>query len=325
MVSNPSEPSLTAGRKICIFSGSSHPELAREIAKYLGMELSPCRILRFSNDNLYVQLLQTAREHEVFIVQTLTHPVHEHLMELLLLLDAARSTSAHRINAVIPYYSYARSDKKDEPRISIAARLVADLLVTAGAQHVLTMTLHSPQVHGFFGVPMDHLSSMNTLAGYFEQKDLSDTCVVTPDIGNAKRAVKFARALNLPMVAGNKERVADDRVEFHGFIGEVGGRRAIVYDDEIATGGTILPVIEALKRQGLEEFYLACTHGLFTGPAIDRLQGIPEIREIVMTNTVPLPPERRLSNMTVLSVAPVFGEVIRRNLAGESVSPLFAY
>jgi ribose-phosphate pyrophosphokinase len=312
-------------RKPVIFSGSAHPQLAREIAEYLGVELSPCRIVRFSNDNLYVQLLETVREREVFIVQPLTPPVQEHLMELLLLLDAARSTSAHKINAVIPYYSYARSDKKDEPRISIAARLVADLLVTAGAQHVITMTLHSPQVHGFFSVPMDHLSAQITFVQYFQQKDLSDMCVATPDIGNAKRASKFARALGLPLVAGNKERVADDRVEIHGIIGSVRARRCIVYDDEIATGGSMIEIISALKQQGVEEFYVTCTHGLFTGPAIERFRAIPEIKEIVITNTVPLPPEKILPNMRILSVAPVFGEAIRRNMAGESVAPLFAY
>lgn len=318
-------PTSSEGRRPRIFSGSSHPELAQEIASYLGLEVSPCRIVRFSNDNLYVQLLETVREGEVFIVQTLSPPAQEHLMELLLLLDAARSTSAHRINAVIPYFSYARSDKKDEPRISIAARLVADLLVTAGAQHVMTMTLHSPQVHGFFSVPMDHLSAQTTFVQYFQGKDLSDTCVVTPDIGNAKRASKFARALGLPLVAGNKERVSDDRVEVHGLIGTVHTRRCIVYDDEIATAGSMVEIIRLLREEGAEEFYVTCTHGLFSGPAIERLANIPEIAEIVVTNTVPIPPERRLPNMKVLSVAPVFGEAIRRNLTGESVAPLFAY
>ena len=240
-------------RRWCVFTGSAHPQLASEIAGYLGAEVSPCRIVRFSNDNLYVQLLESAREREVFIVQPLVYPVHDHLMELLLLLDAARSTSARKINAVVPYFSYARSDKKDEPRISIAARLVADLMVTAGAQHVITMTLHSPQVHGFFSVPMDHLSSLTTLVQHFQQKDLDDMCVVTPDIGNAKRAIKFARALGLPLVAGNKERVADDRVEMHGLIGDVHHRRAIVYDDEIANGGTMVAAIELLRSKGIEE------------------------------------------------------------------------
>jgi ribose-phosphate pyrophosphokinase len=312
-------------RRPCVFSGSAHPALAAEIALYLGTELCRCRTVRFSNDNLYVQLLESVREREVFIVQPLSYPVHEHLMELLLLLDAARSTSARKINAVIPYYSYARSDKKDEARISIAGRLVADLLVTAGAQHVITMTLHSPQVHGFFSVPMDHLSAMGTLVQHFQQRDLSDTCVVTPDIGNAKRAAQLARALGLPMIAGNKERVADDRVEMHGLIGDVTAGRAIVTDDEIANAGTMIAVIEELRHRGVREFYLACTHGLFTGSALERLAAIPEIREIVTTNTVPLPPEKRLPTMTVLSVAPVFGEAIRRNTAGETVAPLFAY
>ena len=308
-----------------VFSGSSHPQLASEIAAYLGLELSPCRIQRFSNDNLYVQLLESVREGEVFIVQTLTPPVQEHLMEMLLLLDAARSTSARRINAVIPYFSYARSDKKDEPRISIAARLVADLLVTAGAQHVMSMTLHSPQVHGFFSVPTDHLSAQATFIQYFQQLDLSDTCIATPDIGNAKRASKLARALGLPLVAGNKVRVSDERVEVHGLIGAVEARRCIVVDDEIATGGSMVEVIKVLQEQGVERFRVACTHGLFTGPALERFAAMPEVEEIVITNTVPLPPEKRLPNMRVLSVAPVFGEAIRRNLTGESVSSLFAY
>ena len=308
-----------------VFGGSSHPELTREIAQHLGVEASTCRIERFSNDNLYVQLRESVRDKEVFIVQTLTPPVHEHLMEMLLLLDAARSTSAGNVTAVVPYYSYARSDKKDEPRISIAGRLVADMLVTAGARHVITMTLHAPQVHGFFSVPMDHLSSIGTLVPYFLQKDLSDMCVVSPDIGNAKRAIKFSRALGLPMVAGNKERVADNRVEFHGLIGTVPGQRAIIYDDEIATAGTMMPVIAALKAEGVREFHLACTHGLFSGPSIERLSSVPEIVEIVTTNTVPISPEMRLPNMTVLSVAPIFAEAIRRNVTGESVAPLFAY
>jgi ribose-phosphate pyrophosphokinase len=291
----------------------------------LGVEVSPCRIERYSNDNLYVQLLESVRDKEVFIVQTLAPPVHEHLFELMLLLDAARSTSAGNVTAVIPHYSYARSDKKDEPRISIAGRLVADLLVTAGASHVITMTLHSPQVHGFFSVPMDHLTALGTLVPYFQQKDHSGMCIVSPDIGNARRAIKFARALGLPMVAGSKERVADDRVEFHGLIGEVPGDRAIIYDDEIANAGTMMPVMAALKAQGVREFYLACTHGLFSGPAIERLSSVPEIAEIVTTNTLPIPPEKRLPIMKVLSVAPVFAEAIRRNVTGESVAPLFAY
>jgi len=311
-----------AGR-VHIFSGASHPQLAAEIAAYLGIPLSPSRTIRFSNDNLYVQLLETVREQDVCILQTLSPPVQEHLMELLLLLHAARGTSARKVSAIIPYFSYSRSDKKDEPRISIAARLVADLLVTAGAQHAMIMTMHAPQVHGFFSVPVDHLSSQSILVQHFQQLDLSDTSVVVPDIGNAKRASRFARALGLPVVAGNKERVADDRVEIHGLIGDISTRRAIIYDDEIATGGSVMAVIKILLDLGLSELYIACTHGLFSGPAVARLASVPQLRQIVCTNTVPQ--RNSLPNLKVLSVAPVFGEAIRRNLSGESLAPLFAY
>ncbi|MGQ9568261.1 MAG: ribose-phosphate diphosphokinase [Anaerolineae bacterium] len=308
-----------------IFSGQSHPDLAREICAYLGVPLSPSQTRRFRNDNLFVQLLASVREKEVFILQSLSPPVSDHILELLLLLDAARSASARRITAVIPYFSYARSDKKDEPRISIAARLIADLLATAGASHVLTMALHSPQVHGFFSVPTDHLSSLSIFAEYFRQKDLSDTVVVSPDIGHAKRARDLARSLGLHMVAANKQRVEDERVEVVEIIGEVKTRRAILFDDEIATGGTVIETIKALKARGVERFSVAATHGVFCGPARERFAALPEVEEIVLTNTVYMPPERRLPNMVVLSAAPILAEAIRRNLLGESLQPLFAY
>lgn len=308
-----------------IFSGQSHPDLAREICAHLGVPLSPSQTRRFRNDNLFVQLLASVREKEVFILQSLSPPVSDHILELLLLLDAARSASARRITAVIPYFSYARSDKKDEPRISIAARLIADLLATAGASHVLTMALHSPQVHGFFSVPTDHLSSLSIFADYFRRKDLSDTVVVSPDIGHAKRARDLARSLGLHMVAANKQRVEDERVEVVEIIGEVKTRRAILFDDEIATGGTVIEAIKALKARGVERFSVAATHGVFCGPARERFAALPEVEEIVLTNTVYMPPERRLPNMVVLSAAPILAEAIRRNLLGESLQPLFAY
>ncbi|MGC8836822.1 MAG: ribose-phosphate diphosphokinase [Anaerolineae bacterium] len=311
--------------RVRIFSGQSHPDLAREICTYLGVPLSPSETRRFHNDNLFVQLQASVREKEVFIIQSLSPPVSDHILELLLLLDAARSASARRITAVIPYFSYARSDKKDEPRISIAARLIADLLVTAGASHVLTMALHSPQVHGFFSVPTDHLSSLSIFAEYFRKKDLSDTVVVSPDIGHAKRARDLARSLGLHMVAANKQRVEDERVEVLEIIGEVKNRRAIIFDDEIATGGTVIETIQALKARGVERFYVAATHGVFCGPARERFAALPEVEEIVLTNTVYMPPERRLPNMVVLSAAPILAEAIRRNLMGESLQPLFAY
>lgn len=308
-----------------IFSGQSHPNLAREICAHLGVPLSPSETRRFRNDNLFVQLLTSVREKEVFIIQSLSPPVSDHVLELLLLLDAARSASARRITAVIPYYSYARSDKKDEPRISIAARLIADLLKAAGASHILTMALHSPQVHGFFSVPTDHLSALSIFAEYFRQKDLSDMVVVSPDIGHAKRARDLARTLGLHMVAANKQRVEDERVEVMEIIGEVKTRRALIFDDEIAIGGTVIETVKALKARGVERFCVAATHGVFCGPARERFARLPEIEEIVLTNTVYMPPEKRLPNMVILSAAPILAEAIRRNLLGESLQPLFAY
>jgi len=313
------------GAELRIFSGSSHPELAREIADYLGCELSPSSTQRFSNDDLYVQLGVSVRGKEVVIIQSLCQPVSDNLIEMLMMVDAARSASATTVHVVIPYYSYGRSDKKDQPRISITARLVADLIHTAGASHVMTMTLHSPQVHGFFSVPTDHLTSHTVFVRHFRTKDLANTVVVSPDIGHAKRATKLARALGVGVAAGDKERVADDRVVVAGIIGEVAGKDVILFDDEIATGGSIMALADELRNQGVHKISLACTHGVFSGNSVERIQSIPEVDEIVTTNTVPIPPEKRLPNMTILSVAPIFGEAIRRNLMGLSVGALFDF
>lgn len=245
-------------------------------------------------------------------------------MELLLMLDAARGASAARITAVIPHYAYARSDKKDAPRISIGGRLVADLLDTAGANRVLTMALHSPQVHGFFSVPVDHLNALNVIADHFRTRDLDNTIVVSPDLGNAKAATQFARILDLPVAAGSKRRLSDDRVVIDAIVGEVTGRNVIILDDEVATGGSILELISALHRERVGRISLACTHGLFTGKAIDRLRSLgDELEEIVTTNTVPIPQEKQLPNMTILSIAPLLSEAIKRIHQGESVSALF--
>src|SRR5215469_1467495 len=238
-----------AMREITIFSGSGDPLLAQEVCDSLGVPLSPCTIRRFSNDCLYVQLNANCRERDVFILQPLVPPVQEHLMELLLMLDAARDASARRTTAVIPYYSYARSDKKDAPRISIAGRLVADLLTTAGASRVLTIALHAPQVHGFFRVPTDHLNALRLLADYFRQQDLSNTVVVSPDLGNAKSASHFANLLKLPVAAGSKRRIDDEHVVIERIVGDVAGRNVIVLDDEIANGGTILELVRLLREQ----------------------------------------------------------------------------
>jgi len=308
-----------------VFSGSAHVGLAKEICDSIGAPLLPSVTRHFSNDCLYVHLGVSVREKEVFIIQPLSPPVNDHLMELLMMVDTARHASARRIHAVIPYYAYARSDKKDEPRISVTGRLVADLLRTAGASHVITMTLHSPQVHGFFTMPVDHLTSQSVFINHFRKRDLSNTVVVAPDIGHAKRAAKLARALNVPLAAANKERLTDEVVAVSAIIGDVRRKDVIIHDDEIATAGTLVKVIELLLGEGIGRLTVACTHGVFSGPAIERLRAIPEIEEIVTTNTVPMPREKLLPNMTVLSVASIFGEAIRCNILGRSVGKLFAF
>ncbi|MEO7189429.1 MAG: ribose-phosphate pyrophosphokinase [Vicinamibacterales bacterium] len=308
---------------IVLFSGNAHPTLAAAICRRLKTSLCPAPITRFSNDCLGVQLLANCREADVFIVQPLVPPVQENLMELLLMLDAARGASAARITAVVPHFAYARSDKKDAPRISIAARLVADLLATAGASRVLTMALHSAQVHGFFSVPVDHMNALKVLAGHFRRRSLANTVVVSPDLGNAKSATHFARMLGLPVAAGSKQRLSDDRVVIDAIVGDVRGRNVIVIDDEIANGGTIVELLARLRERGAKRMSVACTHGLFTGKAIARLRAEKDVAEIVATDTVPIADEKRLPNMTVLSVAPLLAEAIRRIHVGKSVSGLF--
>ncbi|GAA0938658.1 ribose-phosphate pyrophosphokinase [Nonomuraea longicatena] len=308
-------------RDITVFSGSAHPELAEEICAHLGTPLHPVRLRRFANDVLEVQLQANCRERDVFLIQPLVPPVQEHLVELLLMLDAARGASAARITAVLPHYAYARSDKKDAPRISIGARLVADLMVAAGASRVLTMTLHSPQVHGFFSVPVDHLHALRELAAYFRRLDLSETVVVSPDLGNAKEAAAFARLLGTGVAMGAKQRFSDDRVVIGSVIGDVTGKDVIVLDDEIAKGTTVIELLERLRERGARSVRVACTHGLFSSGAVERLSAIPEIEEIVCTNTVP--GTKSDGKLTVLSIAPAMAEAMRRIHDGESVSTLF--
>jgi ribose-phosphate pyrophosphokinase len=309
-------------RDIAVFSGQAHPELAREICALLETPLHPVRTQRFSTDCLEVQLDGNCRERDVFLIQPLVAPVQENLVELLLMLDAARGASAARVTVVMPYYAYARSDKKEAPRISIGGRLVADLLATAGASRVLTMTLHSPQVHGFFSVPVDHLHARRELATYFRRYDLSRTTVVSPDLGNAKDAAAFARQLGVPVAVGAKQRFADDRVQISAVIGDVADRDVIVLDDEIANGGTVLELLARLREQRARSVRVACTHGLFAGKALERLGAAEDVLEVVCTNTVP-PAAERPDKIKVLSVAPALAEAVRRIHNGESVSALF--
>ncbi|KAB8164320.1 ribose-phosphate diphosphokinase [Streptomyces sp. 3MP-14] len=310
-------------REIAVFSGSAHPELAREVCAQLGVPLLPTRVSRFANDCLEVQLAANCRERDVFLVQPLVRPVQENLVELLLMLDAARGASAARTTVVLPHYAYARSDKKDAPRISIGGRLIADLMVTAGASRVLAMTLHSPQVHGFFSVPVDHLHALRELAAHFRGQDLGNAVVVSPDLGNAKEAAAFARMLGVPVAAGAKQRFSDDRVTISSVIGEVAGRDVIVLDDEIAKGSTVVELLGKLRELQAGSVRIACTHGLFSQGALGRLSAEPDVLEIVCTNTVPIPEGERTDKLRVLSIAPALAEAMRRIHNGESVSALF--
>lgn len=313
--------------EVRFFSGSSHPKLAAEIARYLGVPLEETKIGRFSNDNLTIQLGASVRGRRVYIVQSLSPPVNDHLMELFMMLDIARSAAAKDIHAIVPYYSFARSDKKDAPRISITARLVADLLATAGATHFMTMMLHSPQVHGFFSVPADPLTARHIFQRHFQDRNLSETIVVAPDVGHAKSAGRFAESLGVPVAAGNKERLSDTEVRITGLVGgQVKGyQRALIYDDEIATGTSVVEMSQLLIDNDIQEIAVVCTHGVFVGGALDRLSEIPQINEIVTSNTVFIPTGKRIRNLTVLSVAPIFGEAIRRNYLRNSIEGLFVY
>jgi ribose-phosphate pyrophosphokinase len=313
--------------QVRFFSGSSNPTLAASIAKELGVPLDDTRITRFSNDNLFIQLGATVRYRRVYIVQSLSQPVNDHLMELLMMLDIARGAAASEVHAIIPYYSFARSDKKDAPRISITARLVADLLKTAGATHVMSMIFHSPQVHGFFSLPTDPLSSWLVFKEYLQTQNLNNSILVSPDMGQAKSAARFAQVLKLPIAAGNKERISDSEVRIRGLVGNQvrGHKRALIYDDEIATGGSIHELSRMLIEEGVEEILVICTHGVFTRGGLERLADIPEIREIVTTDTVYISPKKRHPKLKILSVAPIFADAIRHNLYHQSLNELFVF
>ncbi len=309
-----------------IFSGRSNPALAEAIAQYLHIPLSPTRTRRFSDGNLQVQLGETVRSRVVLLVQSFSMPVSDHLVELLLMLDAARGAGAREVHAIVPYYSFARADKKDAPRISIAARLMARLIHTAGATHVMTMSLHAPQVHGFFDVPTDPLTARPGFEDYFRQQDLAGTLVVAPDAGRARSATRFAKKLGLRVIVGNKTRLSDKEVRLEPFTADLSGyRRAILYDDEIAAGTSVIAMVQLLASHGLAEVRAVCTHGVFSGDALARLSALPQLTEIIASDTIHIPPEKRVPKLKVLSVAPLFGEAIRRNYLGQSISDLFAF
>ena len=311
-------------RTLTIFSGSAHPELALAICRHVGVPLGSSSTHRFSNENLKVKIEENVREGDVFVMQTSCSPVSEGILELLIMIDALKSASAGRITAVLPYFPYVRSDKKDEPRISITARLMADLIETAGADRVLTMDLHSPQVQGFFRIPSDQLSAVPLICHHLAQGDLSDAVVVAPDAGEAKDAARVAKRLNVALAIIDKRRFGDDeKPRAINLVGDVRGKRAILIDDEIATAGTIVEAVAFVRAQGASRVTVAGVHPVLSGAAPERLRS-SEVDEYVFTDSIPIPPHKSNPRITVLSVAELLAEAIMRIHDGRSVSALFA-
>jgi ribose-phosphate pyrophosphokinase len=306
-----------------IYAGNANRPLAEDICRYLKTRMGDVQVFQFANENIFVRVLENVREQDVFLVQPTCRPVNQSIMELLIMIDAFKRASAGRITAVMPYYSYGRSDKKDQPRVPITARLVADMLTVAGADRVLTMDLHQGQIQGFFSIPVDELTAINILSRYILAKGLDDLVVVS-ELGFAKKARNFAEILGAPLAIVEKRRVGnEDRTELMNIIGEVEGKNAVIIDDEIDTAGSLMEAVNALVANGAREIYSMATHGVFSGSALDRVLNSP-ITEVVVTDTIPLPPGADRGRITVLSVAPLFGEAIRRIHRGESVGALFS-
>ena len=306
-----------------IYHGNANPELARKIAHWLASEPGRAEVFQFANENIFVRILDNVREKDIFLVQPTSRPVNQSIMELLIMIDAFKRASAGRITAVIPYYAYGRSDKKDQPRVPITARLIADMISVAGADRMLTMDLHQGQIQGFFNIPVDELTAVHMLSRYFIDMQLEDLVVVT-DLGFAKRARQFAELIDAPLAIVEKRRHGNlDRAEVMNVIGDVRGKRAIIVDDEIDTGGTLIEITRALEREGVTEIYACATHGVLSDPAVERIAN-SALREVVITDTIPLSPSRQIEKLKVLSVAPLIGEAIKRIHRGESVGALFS-
>jgi ribose-phosphate pyrophosphokinase len=306
-----------------VFTGNAHRTLAQAICDYLEMPLGECEVFEFSNENIFVRFNENIRARDVFLLQTISEPVNTHLMELFIMIDAARRASAGRITAVIPYYAYGRSDKKDQPRVPITARLIANFLETAGADRVLTIDLHAGQIQGFFNIPLDELTAHSMLGTYFAEKNIPDLTVVATDVGGAKGARRMADRLGVPLAIVEKRRLGnDERVDAMTVIGDVENRSVLIVDDEVLTGGTLVAAAEGVKAHGAKEVYAAATHPILSGPAVEVIEK-SAIKELVFTDTLPIPPDKRLPNFTVLSVAPLLGEAISRIHTGQSVGALF--
>jgi ribose-phosphate pyrophosphokinase len=313
-----------------IFAGNGNPNLVRAISARLGIPLGDITITSFTNENIFVRLNESVREKDVFVVQSLSSPLSDRIMELLIMLDACRRASAGRVTAVIPYYAYGRTDKRDQPRVPITARLLADMIQVAGAQQVITLDLHAGQIQGFFSIPVDELSAMSLLVRHFTERNWDDVVVVSPDLGFSKRARNFAEQLGAPLAIVEKRRIQQlaqheeqrARVEALSLIGDVRGQRCILVDDEILTGSSMIEAANLLLAQGAREVYAASIHAVLAGNATERLRH-SVIREVVATDTLPIPPEKSWPGLRVLSVAPLLAEVIQRIHSGVSVDTIF--
>ncbi len=306
-----------------VFTGNAHPALAQAITEYMGIPLGKCEVFEFSNENIFVRILENVRQRDVFVIQPLCSPVNKNLVELLIILDALKRASAGRITAVIPYYAYGRTDKKDQPRVPITARLLADLLTVAGANRVLTVDLHAAQIQGFFNIPVDELTALYLLSHYFEEKAFDDLVVIATDIGISKRARDLAAKLNAPLAIMEKRRVGNiGQTETLNVIGEVKGKVALTVDDEVDTASSLVSTVSALEERGATEIYACCTHPLFSGPAIQRIAS-SSVKEVVVTDTVPVSNKKKLDKITVLPIAPLLGEAIHRIHTGKSIGAMF--
>lgn len=306
-----------------VFSGTAHPVLARNVCDYLGIPLGGAELFEFSNENIFVRILENVRQRDVFVVQPICSPVNKSLVELLIMLDALKRASAERITAVVPYYGYGRTDKKDQPRVPITARLIADLITTAGANRLLTVDLHAPQIQGFFSIPVDELTARSILSQYFRKKSLDDLVVVATDIGISKAARDVAAKLGASLAIVEKRRLGNlDTTDALNVIGDVEGMCALTVDDEIDTAGSLIGVVKALLDRGATEVYSCCTHPIFSGPAIKRIAASP-VKEVVVADTVPVNGDRKLEKITVLSMASLIGEAMRRIHTGQSVGAMF--
>jgi ribose-phosphate pyrophosphokinase len=309
--------------EIKVFCGNAHPTLARSVCDYLSIPLGKMEVFEFSNENTFVRIMENVRERDVFIIQPICSPVNKNLVELLIMMDAFKRASADRITAVVPYYGYSRTDKKDQPRVPITARLVADLLCTAGANRILTVDLHAAQIQGFFNVPVDELTALFLVSDYWKNKKLKDVVVVATDIGISKKARDLAEKLNAPLAIIEKRRINnDDTTETLNIIGDVQGMRTILVDDEIDTAGSLVSAVDTLLEAGAKEVYACCTHPVLSGPAIERISR-SRVREVVVTDTIPVNGKKKIGKITVLPIAPLLGEAIHRIHTGMSIGAMF--